>query len=77
MCGIAGWFNSPPNKTQLESMLQCLNHRGPESTGSYQSEVVSFGNTRLAFVDLPSGQQPFSNETGLIGLLATARYLII
>lgn len=68
MCGIAGWFNSPQNKTQLESMLQCLNHRGPENTGYYQNELVSFGNTRLAFVDLPSGQQPFSNENGAIWL---------
>jgi asparagine synthase (glutamine-hydrolysing) len=68
MCGIAGWFNSSENKIQLEAMLQCLKHRGPEGTGYYQSELVSFGNTRLAFVDLPTGQQPLSNESGTIWL---------
>lgn len=68
MCGIAGWFNARPNTTLLETMLHALVHRGPEGSGVYQSELVSFGNTRLAFVDLSFGQQPFSNEDGSIWL---------
>lgn len=68
MCGIAGWFNAPRDKHQLESMLHCINHRGPEGSGIYENEHVSFGNTRLAFVDLAQGQQPLSNEDGTIWL---------
>ncbi len=68
MCGIAGWFNAPQDKHKLETMLRSIRHRGPEGSGIYQSDLVSFGNTRLAFVDLEAGQQPLSNETGTIWL---------
>jgi len=68
MCGIAGWFNAPQNKQRLESMLLSIRHRGPEGTGTFESDQVSFGNTRLAFVDLEAGQQPLSNETGTLWL---------
>jgi asparagine synthase (glutamine-hydrolysing) len=68
MCGIAGWFNAPQNKHRLETMLRSIRHRGPEGTGIYQNDLVSLGNTRLAFVDLEAGQQPLSNETGTIWL---------
>jgi len=68
MCGIAGWFNAPPNSHRLENMLLSIRHRGPEGSGTYQDEWASFGNTRLAFVDLEQGQQPLSNEDGTIWL---------
>jgi len=68
MCGIAGWFNAPQNKERLESMLLSIRHRGPEGSGTYESDAVSFGNTRLAFVDLEQGQQPLSNENATLWL---------
>jgi asparagine synthase (glutamine-hydrolysing) len=68
MCGIAGWFNAPPDKNRLASMLGSIRHRGPEGTGMYENPFVSFGNTRLAFVDLEQGQQPLSNEDGTVWL---------
>jgi asparagine synthase (glutamine-hydrolysing) len=68
MCGIAGWFNAPQNRNRLETMLLSIRHRGPEGTGMYENSQVSFGNTRLAFVDLEQGQQPLSNEDGTLWL---------
>ncbi|NTU90474.1 MAG: asparagine synthase (glutamine-hydrolyzing) [Chlorobiaceae bacterium] len=68
MCGIAGWFNAPPDRDRLNNMLRSIRHRGPEGSGIHESEFVNFGNTRLAFVDLEQGQQPLCNETGSLWL---------
>ncbi len=68
MCGIAGWFNAPKNRERLDGMLASIRHRGPEASGTYDDDLTSFGNTRLAFVDIAQGQQPISNEDGSIWL---------
>lgn len=63
MCGIVGSVGTPrPNwKERMSSALAMLNHRGPDSTGVWQSDngAACFGHTRLAIVDLSSsGHQP-------------------
>lgn len=68
MCGIAGWFNAPPDSGRLKQMLESIQHRGPEGVGVYETDLLSFGNTRLAFVDIAAGQQPLCNENGSIWL---------
>lgn len=61
MCGIVG-FNSK-NREKLEAMLQSIHHRGPDSSGVYESEIFSLGHVRLSILDLsPLGSQPMSYE---------------
>jgi asparagine synthase (glutamine-hydrolysing) len=43
-------------------MLERIGHRGPESMGTYENDLVSLGHARLAIVDLAGGQQPIPNE---------------
>jgi len=41
-------------------------HRGPDESGTYFDSGLGFGHRRLAIIDVASGQQPFSNESGNI-----------
>src|SRR3989442_1944685 len=45
-------------------MLGLLEHRGPDDSGIYSSDDVGLGMTRLAIIDLVTGQQPMSDPTG-------------
>src|SRR5262249_34119059 len=42
MCGIAG-FTGPHNRTALQSMTECLRHRGPDAVGYWEGAGVSLG----------------------------------
>ena len=65
MCGIFGLILSNSNSSNniyKKYVLKCirkLQHRGPDSTGFYQSNNVFLGHTRLAIIDPNSGNQPF------------------
>ncbi|MDR3326213.1 MAG: asparagine synthase (glutamine-hydrolyzing) [Rhodospirillaceae bacterium] len=61
MCGIAGIMtvdNKTPDITLLNSLEKALLHRGPDSTGRYIKNNVGLIHTRLAIIDLISGNQP-------------------
>ncbi len=61
MCGIVG-FNYQ-DSTKLESMLQSIQHRGPDDSGTYEDSDISLGHARLSILDLSShGHQPMSYE---------------
>lgn len=65
MCGIAGvrgWVD----ENVLDSMLDCLVHRGPDDRGKFADPDagVMLGNQRLSIVDVEGGHQPLSNEEG-------------
>lgn len=69
MCGIAGIFNY--HSTELLSqehivkqMLSVIRHRGPDETGLYLGNNVGLGSVRLSIVDLSTGQQPMSDDSG-------------
>lgn len=69
MCGIAGIFNyplhsGPSYENHLKRMLSVIRHRGPDETGIYLGEKVGLGSVRLSIVDLSTGQQPLSDESG-------------
>lgn len=74
MCGIVGIVESdldrPVRPEDLGRMVQMLHHRGPDEEGSVTLQGVGLGMRRLAIVDLSGGQQPFTNETGAIQLVA-------
>src|SRR5439155_22480385 len=63
MCGIAGHVG-PTAGELLPAMLGLLKHRGPDDSGIYSSDDVGLGMTRLAIIDLVTGQQPMSDPTG-------------
>ena len=66
MCGILGWAGAPNHKL-AESLLQCLNHRGPDASGSWlsPSQGTWFGHKRLSIIDLSdAGSQPMHSANG-------------
>ncbi|MBD3266703.1 asparagine synthase (glutamine-hydrolyzing) [bacterium] len=66
MCGITGiidCFEPTSINTQLlQTMTQCLRHRGPDDVGYHTLPGVGFGFNRLSIVDLATGNQPHFNE---------------
>jgi asparagine synthase (glutamine-hydrolysing) len=68
MCGILGsiWRDQRFDHHRLdEHDLHRLSHRGPDGQGSFTSEHVQLGHTRLAIVDLTdAGHQPMSSSDG-------------
>ncbi len=74
MCGIVGIVESDLNRPVLAEdlgrMVRMLHHRGPDEEGSVTLPGVGLGMRRLSIVDLAGGQQPFSNETASVQLVA-------
>jgi asparagine synthase (glutamine-hydrolysing) len=71
MCGIAGIVNlragaEPATLEQIEGMVGCLQHRGPDEFGLYRDARAGLGHARLSIIDLATGQQPLANETGTL-----------
>ncbi|HXR82916.1 MAG TPA: asparagine synthase (glutamine-hydrolyzing) [Hanamia sp.] len=70
MCGIAGRYHFYPSISQMErqsdikKMLSVIRHRGPDESGIYVDEHVGLGSVRLSIIDIASGQQPMSDESG-------------
>ena len=78
MCGFTGavWNRDRPPITpsQFEVATNMLTHRGPDASGFYYSSEGSstrcwLGHRRLSIIDLATGQQPISNETGDLHLI--------
>lgn len=69
MCGIAGIVelgSDPVDSARLERMCAVLAHRGPDDRGLEVRGNVGLGMTRLAVIDLDTGDQPYSSEDGSI-----------
>ena len=68
MCGICGVISFKPDVpleyTTLKRMNDSIRHRGPDDDGYYQDEQASLAMRRLSIIDLNTGQQPISNESG-------------
>jgi asparagine synthase (glutamine-hydrolyzing) len=67
MCGIAGQLKTkkcekPIEKSELEKMLQIIEHRGPDGQGCFLDDDIAFGMRRLSIIDLENGWQPLYNE---------------
>ncbi len=61
MCGIAGIMTadgSPPDTHLLDRLLTSLAHRGPDGQGRLVRNDTALVHTRLAIVDLQTGDQP-------------------
>ncbi|NQU60574.1 MAG: asparagine synthase (glutamine-hydrolyzing) [Rhodospirillales bacterium] len=65
MCGIAGIMarsGSAPDAAALDALTAALAHRGPDGQGRYVSDGVGMVQTRLAIIDLETGDQPFYGD---------------
>ncbi len=62
MCGIAGWYAAEINvssaATRLNRMVDAVSHRGPDGQGVWIGKHAALGHTRLAVIDLETGEQP-------------------
>lgn len=58
MCGIAGFIDFKKHSTEddVRKMSDCLQHRGPDGSGTYftetQNAAIGFGHRRLSIIDL-------------------------
>ena len=67
MCGIAGIMTrdgEPPPGKLLRAMAPPLVHRGPDGDGHYRVGSVGMVQTRLAIIDLATGDQPLYEPGG-------------
>ncbi len=61
MCGIAGVMTrdgAPPDPALLDRLQTALAHRGPDGQGRLVRGGVALVHTRLAIIDLDTGDQP-------------------
>lgn len=67
MCGIAGIMTADgtaPDGTALEAMKNALLHRGPDGDAVWTSGDTGLVHTRLAIIDLETGDQPLFGPGG-------------
>lgn len=66
MCGIAGYVSLDHAVIDgvVERMTASLHHRGPDACGYYHDDVAQLGHRRLSIIDLATGQQPMTSESG-------------
>lgn len=66
MCGIAGYVQRAQTTSVdldvLRRQLSVLRHRGPDSDGMIRVGPAVLGQTRLAVIDLVTGDPPITNE---------------
>jgi asparagine synthase (glutamine-hydrolysing) len=68
MCGICGIFLKDRQRVVDRAALEAMNaqivHRGPDDGGFYCDGHVGLAMRRLSIIDVATGHQPISNETG-------------
>src|SRR4051794_34237024 len=69
MCGIAGCLDTRGNdhRRSVERQLATMEHRGPDSSGVFTGRDGTIGQTRLAVIDLVTGDPPVHSEDGTVG----------
>jgi asparagine synthase (glutamine-hydrolysing) len=71
LCGITGFTNKnwTPPSDRIRTATTTLIHRGPDQMGVFESRLFSMGATRLAIIDLKSGDQPILSDDGDSGIV--------
>jgi asparagine synthase (glutamine-hydrolysing) len=66
VCGISGFVarSAPADPDLVARMTDALVHRGPDSGGITALGRCVLGHRRLRILDLETGEQPATNETG-------------
>ena len=65
MCGICGFTSKiVDQKKHIEQMLSPLKSRGPDAEGTFLSDEISLGHTRLSIIDLyDRSNQPLKDKS--------------
>ncbi len=71
MCGIVGILNRNSQSTDnqkalIRKMIAPLLHRGPDGWGTYCSQDIALGHSRLSIIDLSGGSQPMNSDRYVI-----------
>ena len=69
MCGIAGIVmrdGSAADEAVLDRLAAAMAHRGPDGVGKFLAGPVGLLSTRLAIIDLATGDQPLFDEAGAV-----------
>jgi asparagine synthase (glutamine-hydrolysing) len=78
MCGIVAIWSSGGGLLpgDLAAPVRALRHRGPDGLGTWVSPSgdAALGNTRLAVIDLETGDQPISDVSGRYHLVANGEF---
>ncbi len=71
MCGIAGWIDldGEVDAGIVDSQVRTMEHRGPDSTGFHEGRWAALGRSRLAVIDLATGDPPITDEDGSRGVV--------
>jgi len=72
MCGIAGLFSlsgKPVSETEVQSMCDAMEHRGPDDEGYYSAPEIVLGMRRLSIIDIDGGHQPVHNEDASVWIV--------
>lgn len=73
MCGITGKIYLDPARhaevNELKRMTDVIIHRGPDDEGFFTRGNVGLGFRRLSIIDLNTGHQPLSNESGTVVII--------
>ena len=74
MCGVAGVIlnSDSPDSALLDKLSAALAHRGPDGQGVHVDGAAALSHTRLAIIDLETGDQPIIGDSGA-ALIANAR----
>jgi asparagine synthase (glutamine-hydrolysing) len=77
MCGILSVYDPAGCcASDLRAGIAAIGHRGPDATGVWVSpdRTVGLGHTRLAVIDLLTGDQPILNEDGSIAVVVNGEF---
>jgi asparagine synthase (glutamine-hydrolysing) len=69
MCGIAGLMlteRAVPPREMLDTLQQALAHRGPDGARRHVERGLGLVHTRLAIIDLKTGDQPLFGPNGTL-----------
>lgn len=70
MCGICGLVApsgaGAPDRAAVDAMLDAIRHRGPDDGASTPLGPCVLGHRRLRVIDLETGEQPVTDESGEI-----------
>ena len=67
MCGIVGLMTrdgNTPNDLVISQLVSLVKHRGPDGEGRYSGRNLGMAQTRLAIIDLETGDQPLYESGG-------------
>jgi len=66
MCSIFGLLNIDKNDYNLDELLNCMHHRGPDDNGLFDEHNdinhILLGQNRLEILDLKNGKQPMIDQ---------------